>query len=49
VWHGKVQRSSPADKPTAALVGVADKKVDVTQPLDPCAKVGAGVGEFFGN
>jgi hypothetical protein len=32
-------------KPTAALpvVGVADKKADVAQPLDPRAKVGAGV------
>jgi hypothetical protein len=47
-WHGKVRRSSTADKPTAALVGVADMKADVTQPLDPRAKVGAGVVHIEG-
>jgi hypothetical protein len=30
-------------KPTAGLVGVADKKADVAQPLDPRSKVGLGV------
>jgi hypothetical protein len=39
-WRGKVRRSSAAGKPTAALVGVADKKANVAQPLDPRAKVG---------
>jgi hypothetical protein len=42
-WRGKVRRSSAGGKPTAGLVGVADKKADVAQPLDPRAKVGAGV------
>jgi hypothetical protein len=42
-WCGKVRQSSAGGKPTAGLVGVADKKADVAQPLDPRAKVGAGV------
>jgi hypothetical protein len=42
-WCEKVRQSSTAGKPTAALVGVAEKKADVAQPLDPRAKVGAGV------
>jgi hypothetical protein len=35
-----VRQSSGAGKPSAAQVGVADKKSDVAQPLDPRVKVG---------
>jgi hypothetical protein len=42
-WRGTVRRSSAGGKPTAGLVGVADKKADAAQPLDPRSKVGAGV------
>ncbi|KAJ7802765.1 hypothetical protein B0H14DRAFT_2614059 [Mycena olivaceomarginata] len=39
VGEGAVRQGSEADKATAVLVGVADKKADVAQPLDPCDKV----------
>ncbi|KAJ7672045.1 hypothetical protein B0H14DRAFT_2657213 [Mycena olivaceomarginata] len=50
VGEGSVRQGSGADKATAALVGVADKKADGAQPLDPRTGVerksvsGGGVG-----